>query len=316
MSTTIEPTEVGVHIPRLPPEIWLLIIRFAASAPTVSPFEFAYHYEPFQSRYHEISTQLFDATLRDKCAIMSVSKQWYALAGDIRYENIRIGRHIATLYAVLNGPALVGGEPGTSTTCITARHHVRRAVLPCAHAEQPTYHAPSALALLALLPHLEVLVRPPSESPFIFQAPPRQQRWLPIPTITTPIAAPALPTLRRLEWAFEDQGQWNTSWTNFLYDLLIAAPSLHELVLTGPMPRAPQQNRLYLRALRTLRLHSGAGECSFIAEQITYWELPVLENVVVKAMGTLSRSGRYVKRLENRCACWSWSLEEDWEECR
>ena len=292
MSTTTEPTEVGVHIvPRLPPELWLLIIRFATSAPIISPFEFAYYYEPFQSRNHKITTALFDDALRDKCTIMTVCKQWYALVGDTRYEDIRIGRQIASLYPVLDGPAApVGGEPGTGTTCIIAPHCARRAVLtvlPYAHDEEPTFHAPSAIALLALFPHLEVLVRPPFESaPFLLPASPRQQRCLPTPTITTPIVAPALPSLRRLEWVFEDRdGRGHTSGLNLLYDILTAAPSLHELVLTGSMPRPPDQNRVHLPALRTLRLLGGAGECWYIAVQITLWELPVLENVVVEGHG-------------------------------
>ena len=312
MSATTEPTKVGVHIvprlPELPPELWLLIIRFATSAPIISPFEFAYYYEPFRSRRHNITTELFDDALLDKCAIMSVCKQWYALVGDIRYEDIRIGRHIATLYPVLHGPA---PEPGTDTTRIsdgiTARHRVRRAVLPYAHTEKPTYHAPLALALLALFPHLEVLVRPPLKIP----APPPQQRCLPIPLpiITTPLAAPALPSLRRLEWAFEGEGsQQGTSGINLLYDILVAAPSLQELVLTGQMPfsavTTPHENRLHLRALHTLRLHSGAGACWFIAAQTVYWELPVLENVVVEGFGragplrALWKKGEHVRMLE------------------
>ena len=304
MSTTTEPTKLGVHIvPRLPPEIWLLIIRFATSAPIVSPFEFAYHYEPFQSRNHNITTPLFADVLRDKCAIMSVCKQWYALAGDILYEDICIGRHIASLYSVLIGPTPGGGELGTSTTCITARHRVRRAVLPYAHNEKPSYHTQSVLAFLALLPHLEVLVRPP----LIIPAPPPQQQCLPvpIPIMTKPIAAPALPTLRRLEWAFEKEGgRWHTSAIDFLYDILVAAPSLHELVLTGPMPQAPYRI-LHLCALRTLRLHDGAGQSWLIANYAIYWELPALENVVVEGLGSAGwlwkfweKFGEQVRMLE------------------
>ena len=288
--TTTEPTKVGVHIvPRLPPELWLLIIRFATSAPIISPFEFAYYYEPFRSRHHEDITACFDAALRDKCAIMSVCRQWYALVGDTRYEDIRIERHIVALYAVLieSAPApaanIVDGRSGTGT--ITARHCVRRAVLPYAHTELPTYYGPSALAFLALLPHLEVLVRPP----LILPAPPRQQRRvrIPIPDPTTSTIAFGLPSLRRLEWAFEDEGgEPLKSRTNVLYYILVSAPSLHELVLTGPMPRdafsPPYPDVIHLRALHTLRLHDGAGACRFIAYHLGYLKLPALENVVVE----------------------------------
>ena len=147
--------------------------------------------------------------------------------------------------------------------------------------------------------------------PLMIPASPPQQRRLPItlPIITTPLAAPALPSLRRLEWAFEgERSQSGTSGINFLYDILIAAPSLQELVLTGPMPfsavTTPHENRLLLRALHTLRLHNGAGACWFIAAQTTYWELPVLENVVVEGFGragplrALWKRGEQVRMLE------------------
>ena len=314
MSTTIAPT--GVALPRLPPELWLLIFRFATSAPIISPSEFTYHYEPFQSRHHRISTACFDATLRVKCAIVSVCRQWHALAGDMRYEDIRIRRGIAALYAALTltepapAPAAtaVGSESSTATGTIAARHYVRRAVLPYAHAEKPSYHTPSALALLALLPHLEVLVRPPLPMP----GPSRRQRRVrvPIPIPTTPTAAPALPTLRRLEWAFEGRDlKAHTSGIDFLIDILAAAPSLHELVLIGPIPyNAPvslRKDRLHLPALRTLRLHDGAGTCPRVAEQTTYWELPSLETVVVEGHGNAQwlgaiwqKFGGQVRRLE------------------
>jgi hypothetical protein len=65
--------------------------------------------------------------------------------------------------------------------------------------------------------------------------------------------------------------------------VLAAAPVLHELVLTGSMPPAALNERQQnLLALRTLRLHAGAGACPLVARQTTYWVLPALENVVVE----------------------------------
>ncbi|KAH9983368.1 hypothetical protein BJV77DRAFT_1072934 [Russula vinacea] len=88
------------------------------------------------------------------------------------------------------------------------------------------YHAPPALALLALLPHLEVLVRPPISNlplPLLLKPPPPRHRSpIPIAPHTAPfsgpssltlfarfefpIAAPALPALCHLEWAFDQMG--------------------------------------------------------------------------------------------------------------
>jgi hypothetical protein len=275
LTNSTEPmTQVAVHIHRLPPELWLLIFRFASSAPIT---ESTHYYEPFQPR-HETAIALSNAALRDKCAITSVCRQWRALFGDMRYEDIRIGRGIAALHTTLSKPA----APGTDTGTISARHRVRRAVLPYAHTASPTHHTPPALELLALLPHLEVLVRPPIPPP-----PPshRAARITPPPRFEFPTAAPALPALRRLDWAFDKTGAAaRAGGINSLTDTLAAvAPSLRELVLTGPMPLAAlRQHRLRLGALRTLRLHAGAGACPLVVRQTTYWVLPALENVVVQ----------------------------------
>ena len=294
MPTTEHTTKVVVHgIPRLPPELWLLIFRFATSAPIIYS-----EYEPFQTGYHDTtitsstSTALSDAdaALRDKCAIALVCRQWRALAGDMRYEDIRIGHGIAALHAALSKPAAIvdGG-----TIALEARYRVRRAVLPYAHTATPTYHAPPALALLALLPHLEVLVRPPPpprhRSPVLIapHTAPFSRPSSPtlFPRFEFPTAAPALPALRRLEWAFDKTGAAaRAGGINTLTDVLIASSrTLHELILTGPMPLAAlrQQHCVRLGALRTLRLHAGAGACPFVARQMTYWALPALENVVV-----------------------------------
>ena len=89
LTNSTEPvTQVAVHIPRLPPELWLLIFRFATSAPIT---ESTHNYEPFRPR-HETATVHSNAALRDKCAIALVCRQWGALFGDMIYEDIRIGR--------------------------------------------------------------------------------------------------------------------------------------------------------------------------------------------------------------------------------
>ncbi|KAI0308372.1 hypothetical protein B0F90DRAFT_1813642 [Multifurca ochricompacta] len=246
--------------PRLPVELWLHVFRFATSAPT----SLSFHYEPFQSSHD--SAPLSDAALRDKCALTLVCKQWRQLAKDILYEDIRIGHGISLLHATLD-QHLPDGLRGP-------RHHVRRAVLPYAHTATPTSRDPPALALLSLLPHLEVLVRPPIH-PF---------HSILHPPFEFPTTAPAFPTLRRLEWAFDFSGAAaRTGGINALNDVLMASPALRELVLVGQMPFAALcQRRLHMRALRTLRLSAGAGMCPLVARQTTYWALPALENVVVE----------------------------------
>ena len=320
-TTDSESTKAVNEHTNLPPELWLIIFRLATSSPITYPTSpsdaeaTTSYYEPFQPCHHETTIALSDAAVRDRCAITLVCRQWHALAGYMRYEDIRIGHGIAVLQAALSEPA-----PGTNTNTDTdttssspssssppSRYRVRRAVLPYTHTATPTYHAPPALALLALLPHLEVLVRPPLSPPLSSPPgpppPPSHRRTL-IPIATTrttthslpitpprfefPTAAPALPALRRLEWAFEETGAAvRAGGINSLTDMLKAvAPTLSELVLTGPMPFATlRHDHVTLPALRTLRFRAGACGCVYLNIQTSYWTMPALENVVVEGGG-------------------------------
>ncbi|KAI0003858.1 hypothetical protein BJV74DRAFT_881650 [Russula compacta] len=283
-----------MSIPSLPVELWLLIFRFATSA----PISLSTHYEPFQS-CSTTAEALSDAALHDKCTLTLVCRQWRLLVRDMLYEDIRIGRGISALHAALSDdsdtePPPIADADGGAPAPRVPRHRVRRAVLPYAHTATPTKDAPPSLALLALLPYLEVLVRPP---------PHRRHRHRHLTTIsthvhasTTPAASPSpspsphprfeFPTPRPLCPRYAASNGPRAGGINALDDVLrAAAPSLRELVLAGPMPLSvlrQQHPRLHLRALRTLRFRAGAAACPFVARQATYWALPALENVVVE----------------------------------
>ena len=279
-----DPTKATRYVPRLPAELWLLIFRCATSAHTSTS---APQYEPFQPCPDTTAT-LSDAALRDKCALMLVCKQWRALVYDMLYEDIRIGPGLPSLHMALCQPTVLP-IPKDDNPPRAQRYRVRRAVLPYAHTATPTRDAPPALTLLTLLPHLEVLVRPPPlnlhDDQHQHQHHPRPRPSL-LPLFEFSTTTPALPALRRLEWAFDGTGAAaRAGGINALDDVLRAAPALHDLVLVGPMPLAALRQhhnpRLRLRALRTLRLHAGAAACPFVSRQATYWALPALENVVV-----------------------------------
>jgi hypothetical protein len=296
---TVLPEEPGLeqqikvtgYVPKLPAELWLLIFRLATSSYTSTS---APQYEPFQP-CPDTAAALSKAALRNKCALVMVCKQWHALVLDMLYEDIRIGPGLSTLHAALCEPSsssvAVTDDDGDDNAPRAQRHRVRRAVLPYAHTTTPTRETPPALTLLTLLPHLEVLVRPPPYYHDYFphhrhDRPYRPPPLPPLPRFEFSITTPALPALRRLEWAFEGMGAAARSGgINALDDVLRAAPSLHELVLVGPMPLAALQQhhnpRLGLRALRTLRLHRGAAACPFVVRQTMYWAFPALENVVI-----------------------------------
>src|SRR5216683_2258226 len=157
MSVPTEPDEPtkAVDAPDLPPEIWLLIFRFATSADTSTEAP----YEPFQP-CPDTAAALSDVAVRVKCVLTLVCKRWRALAQDVLYEDVRIGPGLSALSAALCEPP-ANSEDDDAAAPRAPRHRVRRAVLPYAHTATPTRDALPALALLALLPHLEVLVRPP-----------------------------------------------------------------------------------------------------------------------------------------------------------
>ncbi len=276
MSVPTEPDEPtkAVDAPDLPPEIWLLIFRFATSADTSTEAP----YEPFQP-CPDTAAALSDVAVRVKCVLTLVCKRWRALAQDVLYEDVRIGPGLSALSAALCEPP-ANSEDDDDAAPRAPRHRVRRAVLPYAHTATPTRDALPALALLALLPHLEVLVRPPPKHIYNHDYDRTYQY-----TNNHCAPTPALPAPRRLEWAFDMTGDApRVGGINALGDVLDAAPNLRELVLVGRMPyRAVRQKHPRLRqcALRTLRLHGGAAACPFVARQTTYWEFPALENVVV-----------------------------------
>ncbi|KAI9513531.1 hypothetical protein F5148DRAFT_11435 [Russula earlei] len=158
-----------------------------------------------------------------------VCKQWRALATDILYEDIRIGGGMSALHAAFSDteqpeqPIADGGAAPPSS-----RHHVRRATLPYEHTATPTRHAPPALALLAPLPHLEVLVRPPTRYHDYgchgCHAPHHHHDTTTTPRFEFPTGMPALPALRRLEWAFDPTGAaTRAGGINALDDVLRAA---------------------------------------------------------------------------------------------
>ena len=258
ISIPVEPT-IETFVPRLPVELWLRIFRFVTS----TRISLHVQHEPFQSS--QDNTALLDTALRDKCTLTLVCKQWRLLASDMLYEDIRLGQGIAALHAALD-------QPITSGLC-GHWHRVRRVVLPYKSTETPTCHCPPALELLALLPHIEVLVRPPIRPAYVtFQ-------------FQFPTTAPVLTSLRRLEWAFDPSGAApRAGGINALSDVLRVAPELEVLVLVGSMPfTSIYQRRLPdLRALTTLRLQDGAGTCPFVARQLTYWKLPALKNIIVE----------------------------------
>jgi len=188
------------------------------------------------------------------------------------YEDIRIGRGITALHAAL--------DTCPSDDHRELRYHVRRVVLPYTYTATPMRHPPPALELLALLPQVQVLVRPPIITRYARVA---CGVGAAVPVFSYPTGAPALPALRRLEWAFEPTGNAaRAGGINALDDVLRVTPALEELVLSGAMPTSTlRHHHIRLRALRTLRLTAGAAACPLVARQVAYLALPALDTLVL-----------------------------------
>jgi hypothetical protein len=96
--------------------------------------------------------------------------------------------------------------------------------------------------------------------------------------------------------------------------LKFSAPSLSELVLTGPMPHAAlRQDCIMLPALCMLRLRTRGCGCPFFNLQTSYWAVPSSRMSSWKVAGAPWRLRRCGGRLEGCCASCSWKLGTRWK---
>ncbi|KAH7886013.1 hypothetical protein F5I97DRAFT_1189128 [Phlebopus sp. FC_14] len=240
---------------RLPPEIWLTIIRWATCPPSGFPAPF---YEPFRTSFEE-----FEEPLKTKRAVVRVCRLWRALATSILYEDVRVRHGAQSLREVLES----GCAPGNESGC--RGRWVRRLELPYGQTDTASPDGPTiALRILNHCPSLETLVRP-----FMREIPDVVRYEFPAESVP-------LPSLTRLEWWHYNNAA-RSGGINSLTHVLRNTPSLQFLTVGGEFwMSSTMSNCLSLRlpALTTLRLRRVNA---LFVRLICQWELPSLVHVVV-----------------------------------
>lgn len=258
-----------VYQPALPSELWLHIFHYATYCPKVL---YPAQYTPFEPDSDDMEAAE-NASLSVKRAIVLVCRRWRDLGEDLLYEGLHIHHGVPALCHTFEH----------AHGCDLARR-VRRAVLPYAQTQTPTYRPVPALSILTHCPHLEVLVRPCG------------RRTL-YPQFEFSTDAPQMPALKRLEW-WQDNSACCTGGINSLCDVLQAAPHVQYLTVREIRPwcdRMPmliclqfggqwfltalrQQQRLHLPALQTLRLRAVNA---IAIRQLCFWSTPVLDHLIL-----------------------------------
>lgn len=238
---------------QLPPELWIVVFRWATYPPDGYPAPF---YEPFRA-----PSETFDEPLRTKRALVQVCHQWRDLATIFLYEDVRIRHDSETLKTVLADHHRIDDE------LHSLGRFVRRLELPYDQtATERAGDTHDVVEILGSCSSLTTLVRP------FFEALPYSLRY------EFPAEIVSLSSLTRLEWwHYNDAAR--SGGINSLADVLRNAPSLQFLTLGGEfwMNSMHLDSSIRLPALTTLRLKRVNA---LFVWQIRRWELPSLVHVV------------------------------------
>ncbi|KAJ7132661.1 hypothetical protein C8R46DRAFT_1326754 [Mycena filopes] len=286
------------HTPDFPEEIWRRILRFATESTILSRVD----YLPFESMQETRPTSDAESTrLRTCVSLMRVSPSLRAIAAEFLYEDVRIAdaRDLESLLSGVShgyGPYIRRLElpTGRYVSCQSQSLLSRKNPVPCAP------NAPSLGDILALCPHLEILVRP--------------RLHLDAEDVTFWTALVAKPTvgvlshLKRLEWheSILDPNLYGSNDVERLREIIAQAPKLHYLFLSSDRPN-PLAGLPLPPSLQTLRLnrsqfHSTSTKKSFIRRRPLV--LPNLTNLILHTtapsplLDFLGTTGRLLRVLE------------------
>ncbi|KAF9819763.1 hypothetical protein IEO21_01854 [Rhodonia placenta] len=240
----------------LPAELWMHIFRLS----TISPLTYrlrATTYHPFKTA--PLIAQDDVEALKTKSALILVCKQWRALALDLLYEDISLGRPERL-------PKLLADIKGDDIDTPASGRWVRRANLPYSSSATVTPRPLVAVRILESCPRLEVLIR---IGPFRPEADLRFE---------FPTDCPPLPSLKRLDWWHVNEAA-RSGGINRLGDVLQAAPNLEYLSLGGYLMFCHMQPAdISLPQLTTLRILRMNVLC---VAQTCRWSMPALRNLII-----------------------------------
>ncbi|KAF8639386.1 hypothetical protein AX17_001542 [Amanita inopinata Kibby_2008] len=286
------PEEVTVPrhpLPVLPPEIWLLILRFAISYSTdYNPINFPADTDacdepisfitfPHSHSHLELRLRYYYASMQEKLALTMVCKHWYKIAQELLYEFIWLNR--ASQATALATTLLRQRDPRIPVELRSTHkgHLIKRM-----HIETPTMErcSPSDLRIIIdCAPYLIVYSDYRSVRRNMYAEPCNPSS----PTQLFSALAHPNNNLRRLSWTNYDDLSFHLHMSPMLSS---TAANLEFLELTFcstdlySVKTAPSHNpgmSLTLPALRSLKVTLDNATFSVLAS----WVMPVLENLSV-----------------------------------
>ena len=244
---------------RLPPELWLLIFRHAATTNLTSSLV-ATTYLPF----HAVTQDFVDHSLKVKHTIVQVCRMWRDLGTGLLYEDLLVrSEHARGLRDTME--KLQRDESGHM-------HRVRRVCLPYSSSvpQMAIAYPTDAMMILKSCSSLEVLVRPNmlygsrgEAMLFDYQAE----------------DCPPLPSLKRLDWWHRNDAA-RTEGINCLPHVLRETPNLTYLSLEGEVGLSLMQLNIIISLPKLTTLHFRRINMLFIL-QISKWDLPTLRTIVL-----------------------------------
>ena len=227
---------------RLPPELWILVLRFAL--PPRIPFH-AEHL-PFEDSCPPSHTN------RDRLSFSFVSRYWNSIVTSLGIDSITLSDDTDAA-ALLK--YLLEGRKGV---------YVRRAVVPFGRTVRSTIKG--TIEILAACPHIQTLIRPERQDDCF--------RW----NFHAP--CPRFNSLTHLEWWHYSDAH-RSGGINLFYDVFDSAPNLEYLAIAGQwnpdIIASKRVRNVHLPRLETLRLRRLST--SFTRE-IQRWSLPAMFHVI------------------------------------
>ncbi|KAL1722344.1 hypothetical protein EV715DRAFT_247538 [Schizophyllum commune] len=239
----------------LPSELWLEVFDWALT-PGAECNPYTDSYVPFHAEMDDFERLAMKRTLNLVCRL------WHALTTELLYRDVVISpKSTHALHDLLERECKEHPSYGK---------WVRRVVLPYTSTVTKSPKPLESVDILKSCPNLEVLVRPPVNTPepleFEFEA--DDVAW---------------PSLRRLDWYGHGEAE-RTGGVNSLHSVLHNAPSLRYLLVgsvgqSGAAPSGVAPGNLCLPHLETLRLDGVNG--TLLHQICSRWALPALTHVVL-----------------------------------
>ncbi|KAF9651958.1 hypothetical protein BDM02DRAFT_3138389 [Thelephora ganbajun] len=226
----------------LPPELWVLILRFALP-PRISLYA---EHLPFEDSHAPSNTN------HDRLSFSLVSRYWNSIVASLGIDSIALNADadpgLLLKYLLDDGKGI----------------YVRSMVVPFGRTVKSTIK--STIEILAACPRIETLIRPKRQGDGF--------RW------NFRAACPRFENLTRLEWRHYSDAH-RSGGINLFYDVFDNAPNLEYLAIAGQwypdIISSRRIRKVHLPRLETLRLRRLSTS---FTDEIQKWSLPSMFHVI------------------------------------